>query len=105
MLSLLEYQTHPMPTVKRKADLDQEIEFIFQEIFALEKKKKLGLFGMVAHYAYEMNEKALHIRELKEQIYTCRENMEEVYGRNLIDEIYSLPVKFRKLKRKERNRK
>lgn len=91
-----------MPSVKRKEDLDQEIEFIFQKIFALEKKKKLGLFGMVAHYAYEKDKKVLHMKELKEQIYTCRENMEEVYGRNLINEIDSLPVKFRKLRRNKR---
>lgn len=89
-----------MPSVKRKADLDQEIEFIFQKIFALEKKKKLGLFGMVAHYAYEKDKKALHMKELKEQIYTCRENMEEVYGEKLIEEIDNLPVKFRRLKRR-----
>lgn len=91
-------RTHP-----NQKGLDQKIESVFQKIFALEKRRKLGLFGMVAHYAYEQNKKELHIKELKEQIFTCRENMQEVYGQKIIKEIEELPVKFRKFKRRKLN--
>ena len=86
-----------MRTQPNHKELDQKIELVFQKIFELEKRRKLGLFGMVAHYAYDQNKKELHIKELKEQIYTCRENMQEVYGQKIIEEIDSLPVKFKKL--------
>lgn len=92
-----------MSAVTNNYEFEQRIEAVFQRIFALEKRKKLGLFGMVAHYAYEQDKKELHIMELKEQIYTCRENMQEVYGRKIIEEIEELPVKFRKLKRRKLN--
>ena len=77
--------------------LDRRIELIFKKIFAREKSKNLGLFGLAAHYAYEQNMKALHMKELKEQIYSCKEGMQEVYGRRLVQEIDALPVKYRKL--------
>lgn len=91
-------QSNPISAVKSNYEFEQRIEGVFQRIFALEKRKKLGLFGMVAHFAYEQDKKELHIKELKEQIYTCRENMQEVYGQKIIEEIDSLPIKFRKLK-------
>lgn len=86
-----------MQTSIKQSELEQKIESIFQKIFALEKRKNLGLFGMVAHYAYEQNLKALHMKELKEQIYSCKEAMQEVYGSRIVQEIDALPVKYRKL--------
>ena len=79
-------------------EFEQRIEAIFKRIFALEKRKKLGMFGMVARYAYEQDKKELHLIELKEQIYSCRVNMEELYGQKIIEEIDRLPVKYRQLK-------
>lgn len=92
-----------MSAVTNNYEFEQRIEAVFQRIFVLEKRKKLGLFGMVAHYAYEQDKKELHLKELKEQIYTCRENMQEVYGRKIIEEIEELPVKYRKFKRRKLN--
>lgn len=76
--------------------LKKKLESIFQEIFALEKRKNLGIFGMVANFAHNHDKKILHILELKEQIYSCRESMKDIYGQKIVEEIEKVPIKYRK---------
>lgn len=85
--------------INRKKELEVKVDRVYHKIFARTKKRPLGIHGMAAEYAFQTNQKELHIKELKQQIHSTRPYMEELYGKGLIQEIYDLPIKFRKLKR------
>lgn len=76
-----------------------KIESIFSKIFERKKKKSLGLYGMAAELGYETEEnKVIFIKEVKQQIASCRGSMTDIFGQEIIDEIDSLDIKVRKLK-------
>lgn len=78
---------------------DLEIENIYLKIFERNKYHTLGLYGIAAQLGYE--DKTLRktfIKELKQQIASCRESMTEIFGEEIIDEIDNLDIKVRKLK-------
>jgi hypothetical protein len=77
-----------------------KIESIFSKIFERRKKQTLGVYGMAAQLGYETEEnKVIFIKEVKQQIASCRGNMTRIFGEEIIDEIDSLDIKFKKLKR------
>ena len=76
------------------------IESIFSKIFERSKNQSLGVYGKTAQLSYETEEyKIIFIKELKQQIASCRGNMTRIFGEEIIDEIDSLDIKFRRLKR------
>ncbi len=77
-----------------------KIESIFSKIFERRKKQSLGLYGVVAELGYETEEnKILFIKEVKQQLASCRGNMTDIFGEEIIAEIDNLDIKVRKLKR------
>lgn len=77
-----------------------KIESIFSKIFERRKKQSLGLYGIAAQLGYEDKKlKVTFIKELKQQIASCRGSMTDIFGQEIIDEIDSLDIKVRKLKR------
>jgi len=78
----------------------KKIEVIFSKIFERRNKQSLGLYGMAAVLGYETEEnKVTFIKEVKQQIDSCRGSMTDIFGQEIIDEIDGLDIKFRKLKR------
>ena len=89
-----------MSTIKiSKRELDSQLDAIYLKIKKRAKVRQLGVFGLAAEMACQTNQKVIHIKELKQQIHSVRPYMEELYGKGLIKEIASLPIKVRKLKR------
>lgn len=77
-----------------------KIESVFSKIFERRKKQSLGLYGVVSELGYETEEnKILFIKEVKQQIASCRGSMTDIFGQEIVDEIDSLDIKVRKLKR------
>jgi len=77
-----------------------KIESIFSKIFERSKKQSLGLYGVAAQLGYETEEnKITFIKEVKQQIASCRGSMTEIFGKEIINEIDSLDIKVKKLKR------
>lgn len=78
----------------------EKIEDIYLKIFAKNKNQSLGLYGMAAKLGYEDKTlKVTYIKELKQQIASCRDSMIELFGQEIINDIDSLDIKVRKLKR------
>ncbi len=78
---------------------DWEIENIYLKIFERNKDQTLGLYGIAAQLGYEDKTlKRTFIKELKQQIASCRGSMTEIFGEEIINEIDNLDIKVRKLK-------
>jgi hypothetical protein len=78
----------------------EKIEVIYLKIFARNKKQSLGLYAIAAKLGYENKTlKITFIKELKQQIASCRDSMIELFGQEIINDIDSLDIKVRKLKR------
>lgn len=78
----------------------KKIESIFSKIFERGKKQSLGLYGMTAKLGYETEEnKIIFIKEVKQQIASCRGSMTNIFGQEIIRDIDSLDIKVKKLKR------
>lgn len=85
--------------MSKKAELNNRIENVILKIIERRKHYPMGINGMAAQYAYDVGQMELHIKELKQQIHSTRKGMVDVYGEEIISEIESLPVPFRKLKK------
>lgn len=85
--------------MNKKADLNKRIENVILKIIERRKHYPMGLNGYTAQFAYEQDQMELHIKELKQQIHATRKGMVYVYGEEIISEIESLPVPFRKVKK------
>ena len=76
------------------------LDNIYLKIFERGKCYPLGVLGVAAKLGYEQKEyRITYFKELKQQIASCRGNMTEIFGEEIINEIDSLDIKVRKLKR------
>ena len=79
---------------------DKKLDEIYLKIFARSKNYPMGVLGVAAKLGYEQKEHRItYFKELKQQISSCRGNMTEIFGEEIINEIDSLDIKVRKLKR------
>lgn len=79
---------------------DKKLEEIYLKIFERSKNYPMGVLGVAAKLGYEQKEyRITYFKELKQQIASCRGNMTEIFGEEIINEIDSLDIKVRKLKR------
>ena len=79
---------------------DNKLEEIYLKIFERSKNYPMGVLGVAAKLGYEQKEyRITYFKELKQQIASCRGNMTEIFGEEIINEIDSLDIKVRKLKR------
>jgi hypothetical protein len=79
---------------------NKKIETIFSKIFERSKNQSLGLYGMTAKLGYETEDnKIIFMKEVKQQIASCRGSMTNIFGQEIISEIDSLNIKVRKIKR------
>lgn len=78
----------------------KKIESIFSKIFERHKNQSLGLYGITAKLGYENEEnKIIFVKELKQQIASCRGSMIDIFGQEIINDIDGLDIKVRKVKR------
>ena len=78
----------------------KKIESIFSKIFERRKKHSLGVYGKAAEFGYETEEyKIIFMKELKQQIASCRGTMTDIFGQEIIADIDALDIKVRKIKR------
>lgn len=78
----------------------KKIEIIYLKIFERHKTNPLGVYAMAAKLGYEdVNLKITFIKELKQQIASCKDSMIDTFGEEIINDIDSLDIKVRKLKR------
>jgi hypothetical protein len=78
----------------------KKIESIFSKIFERNKRRSLGLYGMTAKLGYETEEyKIIFMKELTQQIRSCRESMILIFGEEIINDIDALDLKVRRIKR------
>jgi hypothetical protein len=76
------------------------LDNIYLKIFERAKYYPLGVLGVAAKLGYEQKEyRITYFKELKQQIASCRGNMTEIFGEEIINEIDNLDIKVRKLKR------
>jgi hypothetical protein len=77
----------------------ESLDNIYLKIFERDKYYPLGVLGVAAKIGYEQkNFRITYFKELKQQIHSCRANMTEIFGEEIINDIDSLDLKFRKLK-------
>jgi hypothetical protein len=78
----------------------KKIEAIFSKIFERRKSHSLGLYKKTVELGYETEEnKIIFIKEVKQQIASCRGSMISIFGQEIIEDIDSLDIKVPKLKR------
>jgi len=85
------------PTIKK--ELNSQVDKVLTKIIARAKDHPLGVYSFATQLAIENDEKILHIKELKQQIASCRGSMTDMLGEEIIKDIDRLDIKFRKLKR------
>lgn len=79
---------------------NNQLESIYLKILERSKYHPLGILGVAAKLGYEQKEyRVTYFKELKQQIASCRGNMIEIFGEEIINEIDGLDIKVRKLKR------
>lgn len=79
---------------------DKKLEEIYLKIFERSKNYPMGVLVVAAKLGYEQKEyRITYFKELKQQIASCRGYMTEIFGEEIINEIDSLDIKVRKLKR------
>jgi hypothetical protein len=78
----------------------ESLDNIYLKIFERGKYYPLGVLGVAAKIGYEQkNFRVTYFKELKQQIHSCRCDMTEIFGEEIIKDIDNLDLKFRKLKR------
>lgn len=79
---------------------NKKIESIYLKIIKRAKNYPLGVLGVAAKMGYEQKQyRITYLKELKQQIASCRGSMTEIFGEEIINEIDALDIKVRKLKR------
>lgn len=79
---------------------NSKVEDTYLKIFERAKYYPLGVLEVAAKMGYQEKEYRLtYIKELKQQIDSCRGYMTEIFGKEIIDDIDNLNIKYRKLKR------
>lgn len=70
---------------------NKQINSIFLEIFELNKHKNLGLFFTAATLAVNNEEhKLLYLKELTQQIKSCKKSMIKIFNSNIVHKIINL---------------
>lgn len=82
-----------------KKELNSQVDEVLIKIINRAKDHPLGVYSFATQLAIETDQKITHIKELKQQIASCRCSMTEMFGEEIITEIDRLDIKFRKLKR------
>lgn len=79
---------------------NKKVEDTYLKIFERAKHYPLGVLEVAAKMGYQEKEYRLtYIKELKQQIDSCRGYMTEIFGKEIIEDIDNLNIKYRKLRR------
>lgn len=79
---------------------NKKVEGTYLKIFERAKHYPLGVLEVAAKMGYQEKEYRLtYIKELKQQIDSCRGYMTEIFGKEIIEDIDNLNIKYRKLRR------
>lgn len=85
---------------KNKMVCNRKLEDTYLKIFERAKHYPLGVLEVAAKMGYQERKYRLtYIKELKQQIDSCRDYMTEIFGNEIITDIDNLDIKYRKLKR------
>ena len=79
---------------------DITLEDIYLKIFERAKIYPLGVLEVAAKMGYNQKEyRVTFMIELKQQIDSCRSNMIEMFGTEIIKDIDNLDIKYKKLRK------
>lgn len=82
-----------------KKELSDQIDKVIDKIIKRAKVYPLGVYGYSAKLAIESGQKVLFIKELKQQIISCRGSMTDMFGLEIIADIDKINVKVKRVRR------
>ncbi len=82
-----------------KKELSDQIDNVIEKIIKRAKVYPLGVYGYSAKIAIESSQNVLFIKELKQQIISCRESMTDMFGLEIIADIDKINVKVKRVRR------
>jgi hypothetical protein len=79
--------------------LSNQIDNVIVKILKRAKVSPLGVYEFSTKLAVENGEKVLLIKELKQQIISCRGSMNDIFGLEIISDIDQIPIKVKRVGR------
>lgn len=79
-----------------RKEVSDQIDHVIAKILKRAKISPLGVYEFCAKLAVETGEKVLFIKELKQQIISCRGSMNDIFGLEIISDIDQIPIKVKR---------